>query len=554
MKPARRTPNRHAAGDALRRQSPQPRRLRGLWILVTLVTLGLLAILAARHFDLEGKMAKRGRWSHKLVSLVALHGAGVGAAASAPATLPVPPTTIGLNLSPPAYFRQNRAFANLALGSSSWLSGAERPDPNDLDADGYMKRLTNDKAVTKALMQPTDKKEATIRCTYQGHGDIRPARWSADQKPGSFTFYWRNTGYKTSAIILRLSSVDPANPIRNLDCREVDMPANLRFAPQFLEMLRPFKVIRFMDWQNVNNNKPVTWSTRHTPNTLQIIDGDGVSIEDMVELVNEVGADPWFNIPWNADDNYIRRFAQYVHDHLGKDHKVYVEVGNEVWNAHFPMSKQSLAEGMSEGLHSNPEVARLYRYAERVSQVMPIWANVFADRPRQLVRVANCQNGPNRSKLVLAYKDTAKNVDALATAPYFGGDFRKHPPANLDEAFARLNDSMDESLKVALLSKGTAAAFGKRYIAYEAGQHVVLNDADMAQQVQRDPRMFDAYKRYLSIWREKIGDTIMMYDSVQPVAQRDRTGSFGLMEYAGQPLTDAPKMRAVVETIRESGH
>jgi len=550
MKFVRRTPNRHAAGAALRRQPDQPRRRWGVWILIAFAAVGLLFIIVVRHSGLEGRMAKKGAWAHRMAALMAVHGAG--AAAGAHAALPVPPTTIGLNLSTPAYFRQTRTFANLVLGSSSWLiSGSERPDPNDVDADGYMKRLTNGKPVTKALVQPSAEKEATIRCTYQGRGDIRPARGGSDQKPGSFTFYWRNTGYKTSAIQIRIFSVDPADPIRNLDCREAGMPADARFAPEFLAMVRPFKVIRFMDWQNTNGNKPITWGTRHTLKSINILDNDGISVEDMVDLVNQVGADPWFNMPWNGDDDYIRRFAQYVHDHLAKGHKVYVEAGNEVWNMHFPASKQALAEGTSEGLHANPEVARLYRYAERLSHVMQIWSQVFADRPAQLVRVANCQNGPNRSKLVLAYKDTAKHVDALASAPYFGFDFHKRPPADLNEAFARLDEGMDNSLDVAFHTKETAAAFGKRYIAYEAGQHIVLKDQAMAQQIQRDPRMYDAYRRYLSIWREKIGDTIMMYDSVQPIVP---TGSWGLLEYIGQPLAEAPKMRAVLDAIHDMPH
>ncbi len=40
----------------------------------------------------------------------------------------------------------------------------------------------------------------------------------------------------------------------------------------------------------------------------------GVSLEYMVRLSNEMGADPWFSIPINATDNYIQNFVQYVSD------------------------------------------------------------------------------------------------------------------------------------------------------------------------------------------------------------------------------------------------
>ena len=40
----------------------------------------------------------------------------------------------------------------------------------------------------------------------------------------------------------------------------------------------------------------------------------GVSLEYMVRLSNEVGADPWFSVPINATDDYIQNFVQYVSD------------------------------------------------------------------------------------------------------------------------------------------------------------------------------------------------------------------------------------------------
>jgi hypothetical protein len=551
MKAPRRTPNRHAAGAALR---PARRRRPVLWAVVALIAIGALTmILVLRHAAYtESGMAKR--WIHRLAALTAIPAAG-SHAASAHAALPVPPTTIGINLSSPAYYRQARAFANLALGSSwaSRIPGHPNLGPDEIDKDGNLKQLPGGQPVWRMLTLPNaSARGIDIRCTYEGHGDIRPTMAAAQNvrpSAGGFTFHWTYTGYKTSLVILRVGAIDAKDPIRNIDCREADLPRTARFDPQFVAWVRHFKAIRFMDWQNTNAAKPIIWGQRHTSASLDILDQDGVSVEDMVDLSTQAGADPWFNMPWNADEDYVRRFAQYVHDHLPRDRKVYVEAGNEVWNTHFPMSKQALAEGQAEGLSSDPEKGRLFRYAERLVQIMTPWEQVFVDRPGQLVRVANCQNGPNRSNMVLAYKDTANHVDALATAPYFGGDFHKTPPADVDAAFARLDSAMDEAFATTLKAKAVAAKYNKRYIAYEAGQHIILEDVALAGQIQRDPRMYDAYKRYLDFWRANMGDTIMMYDSVQPIV---RTGSWGLVEYFGQPVSEAPKWRAVLEETQKS--
>ncbi|HMI18737.1 MAG TPA: hypothetical protein VK533_04255 [Sphingomonas sp.] len=497
---------------------------------------------------------RHGKWTRAAAAAgVAAAGSGLAAAAS----LPVPPTTIGINLSSPAPYRASRAFANLVLGSN-WQLAAPKPPPitpDQLDKDGNLLRLPNDIAVYRMLNQPAFGSDATIRCTFAGRGMIKVAgsgvRGNNTGGANDVTFHWVNNGsYGKSLIMLKIIALDQTNPIRDLDCREANMPRNIRFEPHFLDFVRQFKVIRFMDWQNTNNNAPVTWGTRHTPSSVEVRDQDGVSVEDMVDLATQTNTDAWFNMPWNADDDYVRRFAQYVHDHLPRDRHVYVEAGNEVWNAQFPASKQAKQEGVDEGLSPNPEDARLFRYAEKLTQVMDIWAKVFADRPGQLIRVANCQNGPNRSNQVLAYKDTAKHIDALATAPYFGFDLRINPPTNTDEAFARMNDLVDKALDSAGHAKAVAYKFGKRYIAYEAGQHIILRkDKELPPLIQRDPRMYDAYKRYLDTWREKFGDTIMMFDSVQPIVG---TGSWGLLEYLGQPVADAPKMRAVSDALHQA--
>ena len=57
---------------------------------------------------------------------------------------------------------------------------------------------------------------------------------------------------------------------------------------------------------------------------------NGASLEVMVALANALDADPWFNMPHQADDTFVRNFATYVRQHLEPGRKVYVEWANEV--------------------------------------------------------------------------------------------------------------------------------------------------------------------------------------------------------------------------------
>ena len=273
----------------------------------------------------------------------------------------------------------------------------------------------------------------------------------------------------------------------------------------------------------------------------------------MIALANATGAAPWFNIPWNADEDYITRMAELVKARVPAGRQVYVELSNEVWNYQFAVAGQSEREGLALGLSEDRFIANLRRYADKTSATMKIWARVFADRPGQLVRVAATQHdNPWTAEMVLSWKDTAANVDALATAPYFGHDFFSGERTNMtDEGL--LMTALAEQARQVLADKGVANAdvarkYAKRFIAYEAGQHVIApNSLDRVALINRSPRMYDIYRNYLADWRTRFGDTIMLYNASGAISQY---GAWGLREYAGQPLSQTPKRRAAIDDHR----
>jgi len=471
---------------------------------------------------------------------------------------PVPPTSFGVSLTAPAYYRKTRMLANMA--AAAWWGASDRHQltSDEVDENGNVKKIAPGVTLTRILTPPNvGTRNPTVRCTWKGKGDLKPATRRATNirfDQGGFTFAMNTDAPNGEAVSveLKLSSVDPSDPLRDIDCRETTMPASARFDPQFVESLKGFKVIRFMDWQDTNLNAPVTWATRHLPSGIDNIKGDGVAVEDLIALTKETGAEPWFNMPWNADDDYYEHFARMVHDNLPADRTVYVELGNELWNHAFKAAGQAQQEGQAASLSSNANAAGLMRYAQRLGHVLDIWKKVYADRPGKLVRVASCQNGDWCVKTVLGFGDTARHVDAVATAPYFGAKLNNTVFISPDDLFAALDPEIERTLTNALAAKAVATQYGKRYITYEAGQHLIFKDLDFEAKIERDPRMYDAYTKYIDFWRTRIGDLMTFYASVGSIS---RFGAWGLVEYVGQPMSETPKMRAVRDAMnRKSAH
>ncbi len=479
----------------------------------------------------------------------------VETAATAATPLPRQPTGIGINLFTMAYWGNERAFMNLAAGgawrliSSNWTE----LDSKRLDRDANVKWLQQGESVALALTKPARayKGDLWIRCTYEGKGAVGGVGMNGLRvTPGRLDFIWKSDNLTSH---FRIDAMDPVDPIRNIDCREANADPKALFDPDFLASVRVFKSIRFMDWQQANTNLSANWADRTLPTAIiQVGGGHGVALEHMVALANQAKVDPWFVLPWNGDATYQQNFARYVHDRLDPSLTAYIEVGNEVWNRDFPVAKQAIAEGMKLKLGKNEDEARMRRYAQRSVQVFKIWEQVFADNPKRIVRVLSGQNAwPDLMIPALTFGDTVQHIDALSSAVYFGQDLLAEPPAdtkNLTPLFAKLNTSIDSTFASARKYKQMADSNGLRFISYEGGQHISYNGPDrtLSLRLNRDPRMGEAFRVFLSRWDREFGDLLMIYHLTSPMGT---SASFGLREYPGQPLDQTPKLKAVLDAI-----
>lgn len=469
-------------------------------------------------------------------------------ASVAPQTLKKP--TIGINLFGLENYNRQQVFTNLIVQSqwfSSEGSGWTVMNARQLDGNGWVRFLKRGQTAPRPLMlPPAPAATVSIRCTYQGIGQLEPGGIAKqrDSGAGFLAFDLPMTGSPDEGAWIDLVRTDPQDPVRNIDCRDVRRPREERFHPEFVEFLKGFGILRFLDWSAVNHNRPVAWATRSVPESASQVGPAGASIEDMVDLANLAKADPWFLVPYSADADYIRRFAELVHSRIDPRRTVYVELGNEIWNDMFDAAQQAQREGLALQLgRGDPTRAGMIRYSDKLNAAMRIWTETFANRPGKLVRVAASQNAnPELASIILGHADTARWVDALATAPYLWIDLKGYRSKDVDRIFAELPRVTEETIKAAEQNRRIAARYRKAFLAYEGGQHLVTRDIELAQRVQRDPRMEGVYRQYLDLWTRRIGSPMVLYASTAPIGEY---GSWGLREYAGQRLVETPKLKAV---------
>jgi hypothetical protein len=463
-------------------------------------------------------------------------------------------TRIGINLFGPQTFNRQRVFTELTA-HSEWFSTTGTDwtlmPADQLDRHGWVRYLAPGQTAPRPLILPAAVDgPITVRCRFAGEGRFSAGGVAAieEQAANSLLVSLRPTGAADEGAWLELVETLPANPVRDLDCREPGRPRGERFHPEFLQFVEGFEILRFLDWQRTNDNRAVDWQERTLPLNSSQVAAAGVSVEHMVDLANLVSADPWFLIPYRADDEYVRKFAELVRARLDPRRKVYVELGNEVWNDMFDAARQAEREGLALGLgRGDPRQAQSERYADKLCRAMRIWTAVFANEPGRLVRVAAGHNAdPDRSRIILTHGRTADCVDALATAPYIWLDLPARGPADVDRIFAQLPRKIDEALDGAQRNRAIASRYGKHFIAYEGGQHLVTPDMGLAQAIQRDPRMGDVYRRYLQQWDQRIGTELTLYASHGPIGNH---GAWGLREYPHQPMSETPKLAAVRQFI-----
>jgi hypothetical protein len=542
---------------------------------------------------------------------------------------------IGTNLAMPAYWTRSYPFVDVMKASFPFMSsGPNRwsdERPLDLDDHGWPRTLPDDQ-YARAMLLHGETGHPTGRMTvlYDGKGQLAYHGTIRDLKrtPGRDTF-----DIGPGGLFMDITRTDPEDPLRNVrvllpggrcgdddfafcerdadcgDARCVPFEETYQeqpFHPQFLEEVRPFEALRFMDWMHTNREvaqedgvdepHPIREMAEYPTRAHK--SWRPVPIDVMVDLANLLGRDAWFNVPHTASDAFVRTFAERVAQRLRPDLQVYIEYSNEIWNTIFDqhhwvnaqgcraLSKAPERECGGKGKElCGPEVrgraqGRCVKYGQRwfgrrTVEVGRMWREAFAGKnPERIQVVLGVQVGGHwwyvdvlRERLEGGDR-VHQHVNAVATAPYFS-----IPEASsVDDVFARAGEGEGKhpAGTFRLLTGPPGSPYGGvldwiredaqalrqpdlkhlQLVAYEAGQGLHHYDPKIGKlftQANRDARMRKVYRQYLDHWARLSNGGLLMHFST-PVAYNEH-GAWGMKEGQGRPREESPKYDALLNYI-----
>jgi hypothetical protein len=351
---------------------------------------------------------------------------------------------------------------------------------------------------------------------------------------------------------IALTDLDPRDPIRNLRLIRPGYSASTTqvFAEHFLRRLRPFTTVRPMEWTCVNRTEEREWSQRVQPDSFLRTGAQGVAYEDLIALANESHKDLWLTIPESATDDYMASLGKLLVRGLDHKQRVYLELGNELWNGTFPQSKRIILMAKND-----PELTRKDEYgraaekaAKRTSEAAVIFRREFATESSRVVPVL-CGHSANTYFLTCGLEYLAKQpggakacIAAVAIAPFL--TLRQEvdkPGLTRDALFQDLDDSLRGNLcqwitqNVELASK-----YELPLIAYEGGQHLVdwssshqaEVNGSLKREAQNDPRMAELYLRLNREWTARGGGLFSYYALTSSYG---KSGYWGLLADQSEP-------------------
>jgi hypothetical protein len=524
---------------------------------------------------------------------------------------------LGYNLDFPGDWTNQPPFIDLVKNSRAPAGDCSRDDPDcdptahlDLSLDGWPRslRYRDDPSIAYQdilfiISSGSDGADVGQRflLTWEGSGEIELENAADVQVDAaahriSFTL-------QSDATFLRLVEIDPrgrGDYLKNIRVFRADFEPLLEkgevFDPETLDFLLPFRSLRFMDWMQSNAFGQCSGGSRSGESCYAVIDDDcgsgrclmpghwderprddapsllasgqyldpsapelgtkvgGYALETLVALANRVPADAHFNIPAAADDDFVRRFAEYLKDNLAPGLIATIEYSNEVWNWGFPQAQYANQRGLA--LWPDEGTAWVQFLAGRTQQVCGIVKRVFQGQEARIRCLISPQTGWRElAETVLDCPDWAADhpesgacstgIDAVNITGYFAGCLPNNETViqgwlaggqakALDLGFQQLEhggliedcsgedeDNLDYTIEGYRYFGELAAQRGLGLYVYESGTHFSYEGEDEDVRdffvaMTRDERMYNDYLRNFHGFASAGGEVLNVWGWIGP--------------------------------------
>ncbi|WP_435010312.1 hypothetical protein P12x_001565 [Tundrisphaera lichenicola] len=462
------------------------------------------------------------------------------------------------------YDNSSLIFADLIKGSGTFngfKGAAPKPEYNK---QGWPTRVDSKTGPTTLLVALNAHLPAGVyTLNAKGIGKIRVSgnfndknwcevEFNGDGKPRTLKLNKSGVppGWKIDIVFIN-SRADA--PLRDLSF-VIPGHAGKTFNQSFLDSLKPFSVLRAMDWQSTNGSTLVDWKDRVNSSRFSYYSRKRIEEEVICELANVLHKDLWICIPALASDDYVRQLAELVDRCLDKELTLYVEYSNEVWNTGMSQWSQHMKARAKE----KEKLGEWEWIARRDGRLVNLFKQSLPSS-RKCVRVLARQAGYQHTLVVALkqYKADGYGFDAISCTAYFmtkanlkaaTAQYQKDPEGAVTKVIEGLDAAISESAKQIAWYQDRADENKVPLVIYEAGQHLVNwqddKSTDLLTAVNRDPRMGRAYSKLIAALPAKLGPICWYYDC----GSYTKWGYWGLKEYTGQPLKSAHKYRAVIES------
>lgn len=460
--------------------------------------------------------------------------------------------------------------------------------------------------VLVSLAEDTGGVAGNYRLTYEGNGRLELGGRVGGVRRRGLNELWFSFTPGEGGVEVTIRQTDPENPIRNIEIVHQDhIAAHARgelINPDWRARMDGVALLRFMAWMNTNYATWSDWQERPVPGDYTWTP-QGVPLEILIRVANDMKADPWFNVPHLADDAYIESMAEMIRDTLDPELTAWIEFSNETWNWSFPQA--NAAADAAEARWGNRDVWQEWN-AMRATQMVQIFDRVFTGQEDRLKRVLATQTGwlgleeqlearhwqaespdnpapytlfdayavtgyfsgllgmPEKAPLLRAWLADARDM-ARATGEAKGLQGTALQDHIRDQSHASLHDKLTEEILDGRHSgdaRDTVKSFmdiylpyhleiaqrwGLELVAYEGGTHLVgvgelMDDPELTELyvfMNYSNGMGQLYTEMLRGWYEGGGGQFVHYSDIR---RANRWGSFGVLRHVKD---DNPRWNAL---------